>query len=35
VRDLVQFYGGAVKLAKSELGGLAVIVELPAFSPGG
>ena len=35
VRDLVQFYGGAVKLAKSELGGLAVIVELPAFSSRG
>jgi signal transduction histidine kinase len=31
VRDLVQLYGGTIKLGDSELGGLMVRVELPRF----
>jgi signal transduction histidine kinase len=31
VRDLVQLYGGAVRLGPSALGGLKVLLELPAF----
>lgn len=31
VRDLVQLYGGSVRLGQSPLGGLAVRLELPAF----
>lgn len=31
VRDLVQLYGGVVRLGQSQLGGLAVRLELPAF----
>jgi signal transduction histidine kinase len=33
VRDLVQLYSGEIRLDKSDLGGLKVILELPAFSP--
>jgi signal transduction histidine kinase len=32
VRDLVQLYGGAIRLDQSDLGGLKVILDLPAFS---
>lgn len=34
VRDLVQLYGGEVRLDQSSLGGLKVLLDLPAF-PGG
>lgn len=32
VRDLVHLYGGDIKLGRSDLGGLKVILDLPAFS---
>ena len=32
VRDLVQLYGGKIKLGRSQLGGLCVRLELPEFS---
>lgn len=34
VRDLVQLYGGSVRLDRSSLGGLKVRLELPAFPQG-
>jgi signal transduction histidine kinase len=33
VRDLVHLYGGEVRLDQSELGGLKVLLDLPAFAP--
>jgi signal transduction histidine kinase len=32
VRDLVQLYGGKIRLGQSDLGGLRVQLELPEFS---
>ncbi len=32
VRDLVHLYGGDIKLDRSDLGGLKVVLDLPAFS---
>ena len=32
VRDLVHLYGGEIRLGPSELGGLAVLLDLPAFA---
>jgi len=35
VRDLVHLYGGEIRLSKSALGGLMVVLDLPQFAPKG
>ncbi|WP_171946429.1 ATP-binding protein [Hyphomicrobium sp. CS1GBMeth3] len=32
VRDLMQLYGGSIRIDRSDLGGLKVILEVPVFS---